>query len=217
MSVRAEADSQILVTTFAVGPLGCNCSIICDPRSREAILVDPGAEFPRIKREIENLQAKIKYIVHTHAHFDHVGASEEAHQDTQAPLLLHPADKFLWDNVAMQGKFFNLKLQSLPPWSEDLQDEKDFQIGEHRLKTLHTPGHTPGSCCFTINDVLFAGDTLFQGSIGRTDLWGGDFDLISKSIKERLYALDGDTKVVCGHGPGTKIGVEKRTNAFVRN
>ncbi|MDB5038641.1 MAG: uncharacterized protein JWQ35_2169 [Bacteriovoracaceae bacterium] len=210
-----KSSLSLKTKTFAVGPLGCNCSLVVDPQTKEAILIDPGDDFERIKREIEEAKAIVKFIVHTHAHFDHVGATEAAQKWTKAPTLLHPNDRFLWENVTMQGKFFQINLKPLPPWSEDLEDEKEFNIGGHIFKTLFTPGHTPGSCCFVLNDTVFAGDTLFRGSVGRTDLWGGDFDEISKSIKDRLYQLDGDTKVICGHGPETKIGVEKRSNPFV--
>lgn len=206
----------ILLKTFPVGPLGCNCAILVDAVSKEALLIDPGADFERIRSEAEKLGAKIKAILHTHAHFDHMGASEEAHLWSQAPLLLHPGDQFLWENVPMQGRLFQMNLKPVPKWTGELSDDQELTFGEMKLKTLFTPGHTPGSCCFVVDDLLFAGDTLFQGSIGRTDLWGGDYNQISKSIKDRLYVLDDDTRVICGHGPATQIGVEKRTNPFVR-
>jgi glyoxylase-like metal-dependent hydrolase (beta-lactamase superfamily II) len=115
----------------------------------------------------------------------------------------------------MQGQFFGFNLKALPPWSQDLHDEEEFEFGKFKLKTLHTPGHTPGSCSFVADDILFSGDTLFQNSIGRTDLWGGDSQLIQSSIRDRLYSLDPDTRVICGHGADTKIGTERRTNPFV--
>lgn len=201
--------------SFPVGPLGCNCSLLWDPLSKEALIVDPGDEFQKIQKAVQKHELKIKYILHTHAHFDHVGATRAVHEWTRAPMLLHPADRFLWENVPMQGKFFQMSLEGLPAWNEDLEHERSFKVGAYELKTLYTPGHTPGSCCFVIDHLLFAGDTLFQNSIGRTDLWGGDFQKISVSIKERLYTLDDDTHVICGHGPDTQIGVEKRTNPFV--
>jgi glyoxylase-like metal-dependent hydrolase (beta-lactamase superfamily II) len=217
MTLKATKEAEkFLIKSFPVGPLGCNCSLVYDPASGESALVDPGDEFEKIKKTIETAGVTVKYILHTHAHFDHIGASEALHRWTQAPLLLHPGDEFLWENVQMQGKFFQMNLKPLPRWTENLEDEKEFQIGKHKLKTLFTPGHTPGSCCFVLGDTLFSGDTLFQGSIGRTDLWGGDHELIVSSIKDRLYRLDEDTRVICGHGPETKIGVEMRSNAFVR-
>ena len=213
--MKIQGHRTFSVKSFPVGPLGCNCSLVWDPESLEAIVVDPGDDFPKIQKAIETANLKVKFVVHTHAHFDHIGASQEVHEFTKAPLLLHPGDQFLWENVTMQGKFFHLNLKPLPRWSENLEDDREFSIGRYQLKTLFTPGHTPGSCCFVLEDILFAGDTLFRGSVGRTDLWGGDFDLLSKSIKERLYRLDEDTQVICGHGPGTKIGLEKHSNPYV--
>jgi len=209
-------NSGLRLKTFSVGPLQCNCSILWDTTTSEGILIDPGADFPKIQKEIEAVGAKIKYIVHTHAHFDHIGASNESRQWTQAPLCLHPEDRFLWENVAMQGQLFGMKTSALPSWNEDLEHEKDFSMGGLKLTTLFTPGHTPGSCSFAMENLVFAGDTLFLGSIGRTDLWGGNFDQLSSSVKTRLYQLDEDTTVICGHGPNTKIGIEKRSNPFVQ-
>lgn len=202
--------------TLPVGPLQCNCSILWDQNSREALLVDPGDDFPKIKQHIEARGLSIKAVVHTHAHFDHIGASRAVHEWTKAPLCLHPADKMLWDNMEMQGQAFGFELEKTIPWQKDLADEEDFAFGPYKMKTLYTPGHTPGSCSFSVGEVLFAGDTLFKGSIGRTDLWGGDFGTLQRSIKERLYTLDSDTRVITGHGPPTQIGVEQRSNSFVR-
>lgn len=215
MNFTHTSPSGFHVHSFSVGPLGCNCSIICDPETSEAVLVDPGDDFSKIQANIETIGAKIKYIVHTHAHFDHIGASRQAAEASKAPLYLHPEDRFLWENMSMQGKMFGMTFAPQPDFTVNLEDELEMRIGKHSLKTLFTPGHTPGSCSFHIQDILFSGDTLFQRSIGRTDLWGGDFSVISRSIKERLYSLDGDTVVVCGHGPNTRIGVERKTNPFV--
>lgn len=202
-------------TTFPVGPFQCNCSLIWDPETKDALLIDPGDEAVKITKKITELGLTVRNIIHTHAHFDHVGASLELHESTKAKLLLHPGDRFLWENLPMQGQFFGFNLKALPPWSEDLHDEEELEFGKFKLKTLHTPGHTPGSCSFVVDDILFSGDTLFLNSIGRTDLWGGDSQLIQSSIRDRLYSLDPDTHVICGHGPDTKIGTERRTNPFV--
>lgn len=202
--------------TFPVGPLQCNCSIIWDPSSREAIAVDPGADAEKILDFISEQKLSLKAAVHTHAHFDHIGASTEVHSRLKAPLHLHPDDADLWDNLDLQGQAFGFPLKKIPRWQVDLHDDDSLRFGKFHLKILHTPGHTPGSCSFSCNEFVFSGDTLFRGSIGRTDLWGGDFAQISKSIKERLYSLDEDTTVICGHGPSTTIGIERRKNAFIK-
>lgn len=203
-------------SSFPVGPLQCNCSLIWDPKTREAILVDPGDEATAIKEVIEKNSLQVKAILHTHAHFDHIGASAVMHRDSGAPMYLHPDDKPLWDNILLQGQVFGFAVEPTIPWQTDLTDDLEITFGAFNMRTLHTPGHSPGSCSFAVGDLLLAGDTLFKGSIGRTDLWGGDFSLISKSIKERLYTLDPDTHVITGHGPSTIVGVERKSNAFVR-
>jgi len=204
------------MVTFPVGPLQCNCSIIWDPATKEAVVIDPGADAQKILEFISEQGLKPKAAIHTHAHFDHIGASTEVHETLQTPLYLHPDDAPLWENLDMQGKAFGFKLTNIPRWQKDLHDNDHLSFGPHRIEVLHTPGHTPGSCSFSCNEFLFSGDTLFRGSIGRTDLWGGDFSQISRSIKERLYSLDEDTTVICGHGPKTSIGVERKNNAFIK-
>lgn len=207
---------DIQIVTFPVGPLQCNCSVLWDLSSKEAVIVDPGADAARILKICQQNHLSVKWIIHTHAHFDHTGASSELHQKLNAPLCLHNDDKFLWENTPMQGQMFGMTLESPLPFSHSLNDSEEFPIGAQKLKVIFTPGHTPGSCCFSIDGILFAGDTLFKNSIGRTDLWGGSFDTIEKSIKQRLYTLDDDTQVICGHGPDTLIGKERRSNPFVQ-
>lgn len=211
-----KTDAGFLYTTFPVGPLQCNCSIVWDEVSKEAILVDPGADYPKIEAALKTRGLILKSVVHTHAHFDHIGASRKVHEQLKAPLHLHPEDKALWDNILMQGKVFGFDLESTIPWQKDLVDEDSLTFGNFKMNVLHTPGHTPGSCSFSCSNIVFAGDTLFKNSVGRTDLWGGDFGRIQKSIQERLYTLDDDTEVITGHGPSTKIGVEQRSNPFVK-
>lgn len=215
MEMSFESSSGIKVLSFPVGRLNCNCSILWDPQSLEAVLVDPGDEADKIKTKIESRGLKVKYILHTHAHFDHIGASELMHRDLGAELYLHEEDRDLWENIEMQGQMFGMKLKKIQADFKALEDLQDFQIGREKVSTLYTPGHTPGSCCFSIGEFVFSGDTLFRGSVGRTDLWRGDFGQISQSIKSRLYRLDPDTTVIPGHGPVTQIGIERRENPFV--
>lgn len=204
--------------TFSVPPLGCNCSIIGDPVTQQAIVVDPGGAAERILREVRALGLTVTRILHTHAHFDHFLASGEMKNATGAALCLHEDDRELWDMLEMQCRAFGVPYVPVPPPDYWLTDEEKVSIGHVTATALHTPGHTPGSMSFHVPEggVVLAGDTLFRGSIGRTDLWGGNFDAIERSIRDRLYTLDDSTLVVTGHGPETEIGWEKQRNQFVR-
>lgn len=209
----------MIVETFAVGPLQCNCSIIACEETKEAIIVDPGGEAPKILDRIKELNLKVKYLLHTHAHFDHIGATREVKEATNAKILLHPKDLFLYDNINQQGSMFGFNFQETLPVEKDLEHEMVVEFGKHSSLILHTPGHTPGSVCFHLEDKeshLFAGDTLFQGSIGRTDLWGGSFPDIIRSIKEHILPLESSTTIYPGHGPITTVWQEKKQNPFLK-
>ncbi|SLM46367.1 putative metal-binding enzyme [Nitrospira japonica] len=204
--------------TFSVPPLGCNCSILGDPVSRQAIVVDPGGAHERILSEVRQLGLSVAVVLHTHAHFDHFLASGEIKKATGAALCLHPADRELWTMLDVQCRMFGVPYVPVPPPDHWLQDEEKIAFGSETAVALHTPGHTPGSMSFHLpgQKLVLAGDTLFRGSIGRTDLWGGDFDTIERSIRERLYTLEDGTVVVTGHGAETEIGWEKQSNQFIR-
>lgn len=208
----------MIFRSFSVPPLGCNCSIIGDAATRTALVVDPGGDSERILKEVEALGLTVTHIVHTHAHFDHFLASGQMKAATGAPLWLHKADRMLWNNLEMQCRLFGIPYTPVPPPDRWLTDDEEMTLGGVNGVALHTPGHTPGSMCFHFQDagMVIAGDTLFRESIGRTDLWGGDAQAIERSIKDRLYTLDEDTRVITGHGPETRIGHEIRFNAFVR-
>jgi glyoxylase-like metal-dependent hydrolase (beta-lactamase superfamily II) len=212
----------MIVNKLVVGPLQCNCVILGCEKTREAVVLDPGDEAERIFEQIHAAGLKVKYLIHTHAHFDHVGATRGLKQrlsaSSAAAPCLHKADEELYKMLPLQGKLFGMELGAAPPLEKYLEDEEILSFGEHRLQVLHTPGHSPGSVCLKLLDGeewLFSGDTLFNQSIGRTDLWGGDYSQILRSIKQRLMVLDDDTKVQPGHGPDTLIGVEKRSNPFL--
>ncbi|MDR4472602.1 MAG: MBL fold metallo-hydrolase [Nitrospira sp.] len=182
-----------------------------------ALVVDPGGAPERILREVQALLTVVR-IVHTHAHFDHFLASGAMKQATGAALCLHPDDRPLWDMLEAQCRMFGVPYVPAPPPDHWLTDDERVTVGRLEGVAVHTPGHTPGSMCFHFPTakLLVAGDTLFRGSIGRTDLWGGDFEAIERSIRERLYTLDERTAVVTGHGAETEIGLERERNAFVR-
>jgi glyoxylase-like metal-dependent hydrolase (beta-lactamase superfamily II) len=204
--------------TFPVPPLGCNCTILGDPVTKQAIVVDPGGDSQRILRTVSELGLTVVAIYHTHAHFDHVLASGAVKQATGAPICLHEADQELWDLLEVQCRLFGVGYRAAPKPDHLMKDEDKISVGGMRGVALHTPGHTPGSLSlhFPEDRLVLAGDTLFQGAIGRTDLWGGDFKAIERSIRERLYTLDEQTHVVTGHGPETMIGYEREENSFIR-
>jgi hydroxyacylglutathione hydrolase len=206
--------------TFPVGPLGCNCSIIVDPESKAAIVVDPGGDFDEIQRRLQKAGAKVASIVHTHTHIDHVGATAPLQAWTGAAAKIHEADRFLYQMLPIQAALIGVPVPETCDLEGTLTDNLVLAAGALEMLVLHTPGHTPGSCCFVAKlgsqQMVFAGDTLFRRSIGRTDLWGGDSDQIVRSIRHKLYSLDGSLKVITGHGPPTTIGEEQAKNPIVR-
>ena len=211
-------DADIIVETIPVGPLQCNCTILGDLVSRKAIVVDPGGDAEILLERLVELNLQVERIIHTHAHLDHFLASGKMKEATGAKLALHREDLFLWDMLEDQCRMFGIPFEPPPPPDQWLENEEEIDLNDLQGKALHTPGHTPGSMCFLFESqkLLIAGDTLFQGSIGRTDLWGGDFKKIEKSIQEKLYTLDEETTVITGHGESTSIGHEMRANSFVR-
>ncbi len=207
----------IIQNTFAVPPLGCNCSILGDPETREAVIVDPGGNPEQLLDEVRRLDLTVVRILHTHAHFDHFLASGDIQQATRAPLCLHPDDERLWKMLDVQCRAFGVPYLPVPDPDCWIQDGEVLSFGSVSGQALHTPGHTPGSLSFYFagQQLLLSGDTLFRGGIGRTDLWGGDARAIQSSIRERLFSLDPDTRVIPGHGPATQIGRERESNPFV--
>jgi len=211
---------MILVETFPVGLLQCNCTILGDPVSKDAIVVDPGDEVAKVLKALEQHGLRCRTILNTHTHIDHVGANEELKQRTGARLMLHERDLPLYDNLRVQSEWMG---GVVPPPLRASVDEHvhhgdKVTAGALTAEVIHTPGHTPGSLCFHVEGLeplLLSGDTLFAGSVGRTDLWGGDYDLEIESIRTRLLGLDDATRVIPGHGPATTIGRERRHNPFL--
>lgn len=212
----STATPRLIRETFPVGPLQCNCTIIGDPLTKKAIVVDPGGDHELILARLDQLGLKVVSIIHTHAHLDHFLASGLMKEKTGASLHLHKEDKFLWDALEMQCNMFGIPYTPVPEPDQWISDDQELACGCG--VAIHTPGHTPGSMSFWFaqDKLLIAGDTLFKGSIGRTDLWGGDFNTIEKSIRQRIYSLDEEAVVVTGHGPDTTIGAEMRSNPFVK-
>ena len=208
----------MIIETFPVGPLACNCTILGDPEAGEAIVIDPGDEVGRIYRRFTGLGLKLKQILVTHAHIDHVGGALKLKRLTGAPILLNENDLSLLKMIDTQAAWFGIATPETAPPDESLTDVLIVGLGNYPASVLHTPGHTQGSVClhFAPLKLLIAGDTLFEGSIGRTDLPGGNYDQIIDSIQTRLLRLPDETRVLTGHGPETTIGTERRSNPFLR-
>lgn len=208
----------MILETFPVGPLQCNCTILGDEETREAIIVDPGDEIGRIHRRLSELGLKLKQILITHAHIDHVGGALKLKALTGAPIYLNEGDLPLLQMMAMQAAWIGIETPETAPPDEALVDGAQVGLENFRAQVIHTPGHTQGSVClhFAPMKMVLAGDTLFAGSIGRTDLPGGNFEQIIDSIQSRLLSLPDETKVIPGHGPATTVGSERRTNPFLK-
>jgi glyoxylase-like metal-dependent hydrolase (beta-lactamase superfamily II) len=211
----------MLVTVVPVGALRCNCVILGDPDSGEALVVDPGDEVERILAVLRRHGLRCTAILNTHAHIDHVGANHALKEASGARVMLHEADRPLYDNLGVQAQWMGGLIPEPPRAEVDEHVIHGDRVGAGAVvaEVVHTPGHTPGSLSFYVGGskpLVLSGDTLFAGSIGRTDLWGGDFDREIASIRARLLPLGDTTRVIPGHGPETTIGWERRRNPFLK-
>jgi glyoxylase-like metal-dependent hydrolase (beta-lactamase superfamily II) len=208
----------MILETFPVGPLQCNCTILGDEAAGEAIVIDPGDDISRIHRRLTESGLKLKQILITHGHIDHVGGALKLKRLTGAPILLNENDLPQLNLMDKQAAWVGVPTPEVAPPDESLADGMTVGLASLPAQVLHTPGHTQGSVClhFAPLNMLVAGDTLFAGSIGRTDLPGGDGPQIIRSIESRLLALPDDTRVMPGHGPATTIGEERQNNPFLR-
>ncbi len=236
-----------MVETFPIGSLGCNCSLVYERDSRRAIVIDPGDDPEALLQAVGDRNLKVTQLLHTHAHFDHIGGSDAVKRRLGTPILLHRDDEALYRRLQEQGLLFGIAVP--PPGEVDRFIEEGYEVtlgARKLLTTIHTPGHSPGSCCFyteaawsfrdtkgdenrrtdiagwapypgqaTGEPLLFAGDTLFRQSVGRTDLPGGDPYALIKSIKQRLFELPPESYVVPGHGESTTLHAEQRENPFL--
>ena len=209
----------MIVETFPVGVLQCNCTILGDESTREAMVIDPGDDPDLILSRLNTHGLRLKEIVCTHTHIDHVGAIFDLQQKAGTPASIHEADLFLFQELETQAQWLAMPSPKRGTIDRFLNDGSSVSCKGVELGVIHTPGHTPGSTCFLLatgRNILFAGDTLFRGSIGRTDLWGGSTPDILASIHKRLMTFDDDTLVIAGHGPSTTVGGERRNNPFLR-
>jgi len=206
----------VIIQKLEVGPIMANCFILGCENTKEAAVIDPGDDADRILMALAKAELKVKCLINTHGHFDHVGANKRMKETTGADIACHPDDEPMLVELSKSAAMFGLSAENSPPADVLLKDGDEICFGAITLKVIHTPGHSPGGICLYTPGHLFAGDTLFMGSIGRTDLPGGDYDTLISSIKTKLLDFPEDTVVYTGHGPQTSIGNEKRMNPFLR-
>jgi hydroxyacylglutathione hydrolase len=206
----------MILETIVVGALAVNCYIVGCEKTHEAAVIDPGDDAAKITSALKKDGLKLKYIILTHAHFDHAGAAKELKEHTGARVLVHEKDAALLMNTEAQAALFGMHAAPAPKPDGFVKEGDVVKVGDLRLKVIETPGHTPGGISIYIasEKVVFTGDTLFWGSIGRTDLPAGNYKTIIHSLKVKLGALPDDTKVYPGHGDDTSIGFEKEQNPF---
>jgi hydroxyacylglutathione hydrolase len=211
----------MLLETRDAPPFYKNGYVLACDETRDAVIIDPGDEVGELLRVVANRTLRVRHILLTHAHVDHVAGVARAKAVTGAPISLHRADLTLYDGALQQASFFGLDIEPPPPVDHFYDLTAPVTFGGYEVKVLHTPGHTPGGVCLLVGPAgqqgkkVFAGDTLFAGSIGRTDLAGGDYDTLIGSICNVLFTLSDDVEVFSGHGPSTSIGRERRTNPFL--
>lgn len=192
-----------------------NCYLVADPATREAVIVDPGEEPQMFLAELDTRAWTLTGIWLTHAHIDHVLGVPAVHRAAAVPIWLHPLDLPLYDNMLEQAQWMGLRAEPLPPPDRTLAHGDRLRVGRIEFEVRHTPGHSPGSVSFVADGVVIGGDVLFAGSIGRTDLPGGDMPTLLASIQQQFLTLPDSTQVLSGHGPATTVGVERLTNPFL--
>ena len=205
----------MIIEQLEVGVFAENCYIVGCKETREGIVIDPGDEVARISRKIGEMDLQIKYILVTHAHLDHVKELNALNEDLKVPVLMHRDDQFLLDNLPAQAAAFGLTCSGIPKVDKYIEEGEKVEFGKISFNVLQTPGHSPGSVTYATEGLAFSGDVLFDGSIGRTDLPGGDFNILINTIKTKLFPLGEGTIVYSGHGPPTTIGREKESNPFL--
>jgi len=207
----------VILHTIHVGITQTNCYVVGCEETHEGVVIDPGGNPKRILKAIEDGGLTIRYVLNTHCHFDHMGANADVVAATGAPLALHPAELPILQ-ARGGASWFGVPVKESPEPDIKLDDGQAIEVGTLRFQVLHTPGHSPGGVTFYLAEqgVAFDGDVLFQMGVGRTDLPGGEWDTLMRSIREVLFALPDETVLYSGHGPRTTVGQEKRSNPWVR-
>ncbi len=215
MAEAAVGRGEMAIQSFTGGAFGQNTLLVACARTRAAILVDPGAATPQLLQAVRAGEYQVEQIVLTHAHLDHVEGVSEAKRETGASILLHPADQPLYDGAPQQAEWFGMRLDPLPPVDGSLAEGQAVSFGECELAVRFTPGHAPGHVILVGDGVAIVGDCVFAGSIGRTDLPGGDLGQLMHSIRTQILTLPDATTLLPGHGPETTVGHERASNPFL--
>jgi glyoxylase-like metal-dependent hydrolase (beta-lactamase superfamily II) len=211
-----RVEKSMIFEKMEVGPLGVNCFVLGCATTREGVVIDPGGDMDRISEAVKRHDLKIRYIINTHGHFDHVGGNRKAVEAFGAQLLIHKDDSSMLGRAAEVAHMYGMQGENSPEPNDFLTNGMELSFGTHRIKVLYTPGHTQGGCCLYLeaDHKIITGDTLFADSIGRTDLPGGSHDQLLSSIRTSLFTLPDDVIAYPGHGPETTIGHEKRNNPY---
>jgi len=205
----------MIIERLEVGAFGENCYILGCKSTKEGVIIDPGDEIDRILKKLDAVQLQTKYILVTHAHLDHIKELKAIQEKINVPTLMNKKDEFLLENLPAQASAFGLSCSGIPKIDRYIHEGDTVQFGNIKFNVLETPGHSPGSVTFYTTDCAFVGDVLFSGSIGRTDLPGGNYDVLIDSIKRKLFPLGDKLQIFPGHGPSTNISIEKTTNPFL--
>ena len=204
----------MILKMLMVGPLQTNCYILGCNRTKEAAVIDPGGDADQILMTLAKDRLRLVYIINTHGHFDHTMVNGQLKKATGASLVIHRSDAPMILNQAAQGSLWGVKLENSPPPDVYVQEGDEITFGDISLKVLDTPGHSPGGISLVTDKMVFVGDALFAGSIGRTDFPGGDYDGLIRNVRQKIFPLGDDVVVYPGHGPRTTVGEERRTNPF---
>jgi len=205
----------LIVKKLVIQPFMANCFIVGCEHTKKAAVIDPGGSTDKILLSLAESQLKLEYIINTHGHVDHASGNRKLKDATGADILIHSLDAPMLEHLSQSAAMFGISSENSPPPDRTLADNDTVTIGDITLKVIHTPGHSPGGISLYADGKLFVGDTLFQGSIGRTDLPGGDFGALISSVQNKLFPLGDEIQVYTGHGPETTIATEKKYNPFV--